>query len=376
MQRCERTALVVTTVHNPKDNRIWFKQIGSLCDAGWTVHYVCRRAGCPESKDGVQVYPVSMPRHRLLRVVAGSAVLLWRGLWSNARVLHVHDPELFPVARMLGWKFRRVMIDLHDLPHAQLRYKPYLGERVKKPASWLLERVLKLLLFRATVVVAESSYEPWVRQVARATIVVRNYPRVSSMPAPTMARRDVEELRIGYVGVISRARGLDRLASALPAVATRIGKDAVLHLVGGFESARLEQEMLGLHGVEYHGYLPNEEALAVISRMHVGIALTARTPNYDYSLATKIPEYIALGLPVVATDNPINRELFNRVPTVRLIDPASSDALTEALVSIVERPVSVEDRLRARERVLAEMNWSEEFSRLLAVYEATVEGAA
>ncbi|HEX6928801.1 MAG TPA: glycosyltransferase family 4 protein [Gammaproteobacteria bacterium] len=369
-----RKVLVATTVHNPQDNRVFLKQVASLRKAGWHVLYLCRRAGCPESSERLTVLPVSMPRHRFLRILAGNLVLSWRALFSGASVLHVHDPELFLVARLLSWRFHRVVIDLHELPHEQIRYKPYLRESLKRPLAFLVEAVLRVILYRATVVVAESSYLEWVSRSASRTVLARNFPAIPHLPPPPLRQNgNASELRLGYVGVISRARCMDMVAAALRDVAHRLGKKVTLRLIGSFDSDELEREVLSCNGVEYLGFRPNDEAQRLLAAVDIGISLTARTPNYDHSLSTKIPEYLLLGLPVIASDNPINRELFADFPTVRMIDPGSRESFTAAVTTFDEAPPAVRLREDARHRVVSEMNWETEFARLLEIYEAAVE---
>lgn len=372
MRDSTKTALVATTVHNPLDNRIFFKQIGSLIDAGWTVQYLCRRDGCPGDAPGLDVQPVSLPAHRLLRLLAGNVILFWKGLFSSAGVLHVHDPELFLVARLLSFRFSRVIIDLHDLPHEQVRYKPYLRDVVKKPMSWLVELFLKVLLFRATVVVAESSYIEWVSKVTRHHVLVRNFPMVERIVRAEPISHVREHVTLGYVGVISRARRIEPILDSLPLIEAQLGRRVSLKLIGGFESEGLRKKVVSKDGVSYLGYQPNTEAHRLLQDADIGLALTARTPNYDHSLSTKILEYILLGLPVVASDNPINQELFADFSSVRLVDPDAVDAIAAAVIELTLQAPGADALVEARRRVFTEMNWRGEFARLLTCYEARV----
>jgi glycosyltransferase involved in cell wall biosynthesis len=57
------------------------------------------------------------------------------------------------------------------------------------------------------------------------------------------------------------------------------------------------------------GFMRSEEALARIAGSLAGLCLLKDLPNYRVSLPTKIVEYCALGVPVIATPLPLASEL-------------------------------------------------------------------
>ena len=97
----------------------------------------------------------------------------------------------------------------------------------------------------------------------------------------------------------------------------RGGVDARLLLVGDSDNplgrAMIEQRA-GELGVAPHvaitGFLPQPEALAQIARADVCISPIYRSPLLDVGSPTKMIEYMALGLPVVANDHPEQRAIL------------------------------------------------------------------
>ena len=56
--------------------------------------------------------------------------------------------------------------------------------------------------------------------------------------------------------------------------------------------------------LEIVGPLPHFEAMAVVAGASVGFSLLHDLPNYRASMPTKVIEYLAMGVPVVASDLP------------------------------------------------------------------------
>ena len=63
----------------------------------------------------------------------------------------------------------------------------------------------------------------------------------------------------------------------------------------------------------------------------IGVSPLLDIPNYRWSLPTKILEYLAVGVPVVASDLPGTREVVEKLTGVVLVPPGDVDAWATAL---------------------------------------------
>jgi hypothetical protein len=66
--------------------------------------------------------------------------------------------------------------------------------------------------------------------------------------------------------------------------------------------------------VRWYGFMPNHRALRMANGALAGICLLHDHPNYRHSMPTKIVEYMAHGLPVVTTANPMAEGLVTGRP--------------------------------------------------------------
>lgn len=115
---------------------------------------------------------------------------------------------------------------------------------------------------------------------------------------------------IGYLGTLARHRRLDVLVDTLDELGKR-GVQARLLLIGDGASPvdrqLIEQRArdLGLESrLQITGLLPRAAALELIQTVDVCVSPFRPSPSLDVASPTKLVEYLALGLPVVANTHP------------------------------------------------------------------------
>lgn len=312
--------LVVSSVHPPDDPRIRHKLVETLRDHADVTLAV--RAPGPATAAGFVVVPLR--GGRLRRTLAAS----WRIVRGGYDVISVHDPELLPAAIVAGLLGCRVVFDLHENLPGQLRTKDWLPASLRRPASVLAAVLLRLAERVIEITLAEEGYVPLFREPHP---VFPNYLVVDERELVAPERRT----GIVYLGDITEARGL---LTAVEAIG-RSGVAAPLTLIGRCGDdfkARLEA------AAEAHdanlvmtGFLTPREAMAELARHALAISPLHDTPNYRHSLPTKLLEYLALGLPVVASDLPGSRDLLDTTPGIVWVPPGDVAALASAIAEAI-----------------------------------------
>jgi len=124
-------------------------------------------------------------------------------------------------------------------------------------------------------------------------------------------------IQLAYLGVVAAERRLDILIDTL-AELRAAGVDASLLIIGDArtpqERAVLEERAtrLGVRDrLEITGFLPRDQALERARSADIGISPIYRTPIFEVASPTKLVEYMALGLPVVANDQPDQRQVLS-----------------------------------------------------------------
>ena len=149
--------------------------------------------------------------------------------------------------------------------------------------------------------------------------------------------------------------------------------DPELVLGGPFHPAELESQIVhwpGATRTTYCGWLHREQVAEVLGLSRVGIVTIYPTPKYLESYPTKLFEYMAAGLPVIASDFPGWRPFVELHECGLLVDPQDSHAIARAIQWILENPREAEAMgRRGRVAVEKHYNWEQEIPRLLSFYE-------
>lgn len=115
---------------------------------------------------------------------------------------------------------------------------------------------------------------------------------------------------LGYIGRLDESAGLDIVISALPLVQKKI-PDIKFEIVGGGTASVEHYKAFARknHAEEYinfHGYVPQmEDAYKILATTSLGMALYSPSKSNVslYTDASKVKEYLKLGLPVLITKN-------------------------------------------------------------------------
>ncbi|HYL24766.1 MAG TPA: glycosyltransferase [Burkholderiales bacterium] len=130
--------------------------------------------------------------------------------------------------------------------------------------------------------------------------------RIAPAADPRLAGKRV----LVYLGTLARGRRVDILFDMLRLLRPQF-PDALLVLVGEAED-ELQEKWLRSRACEagvadavlFTGWLPNHAAWGYVRAAEVGLAPYPRNSLLDSGSPTKVVEYLALGVPVVANDNP------------------------------------------------------------------------
>lgn len=122
------------------------------------------------------------------------------------------------------------------------------------------------------------------------------------------------------------------------------------------------------------GHLPHEEAAAVLRAADVGLAPYPSTPGFGFS-PLKVLDYLAAGLPFVASDLGQIPRLVEEFGSGTLVPPSDPAALADAVAETLADPVARERAGEARCRVLAQASWPARMSQVLAAVRPLSSGA-
>jgi glycosyltransferase involved in cell wall biosynthesis len=118
------------------------------------------------------------------------------------------------------------------------------------------------------------------------------------------------------------------------------------------------------------GFLDRDRVRQVLSRSLAGLVLLHPIINYLDALPVKMFEYMCAGIPVIASDFPLWREIIQGNNCGLLVDPLEPTAIAKAIDYLVENPREAQ-RMgeNGRKAVEARYNWESEEKKLLRFYD-------
>ena len=179
---------------------------------------------------------------------------------------------------------------------------------------------------------------------------------------------------MAHVGVLSRDRGIDVISAAADHDA--FPADWRIEMVGSIDAAtdtaRLrDAEATGR--VRHHGVVGPMEARDLLLDARIGVVPFRRTPVTDQIFPTKLFEYLAAGLAVIATDVPLWRRLLDGVSCVTFVPADDPGAIAAAVRRYAEDPELLAAHGAEARRAAARFSWSREADRLVAMYDELLD---
>lgn len=372
----------VSSAHPWTDNRVHLRAAGSAAKAGYRTALVAvAAAGVGADRDWDQpdpetgVYVRRLPaRRRGRRVLVSSVQAVHAALSSRAPIVHLHDPELVWAVPVLRGLHRTVVYDAHeDLP-AQMRGKEYLGPVARRVSTVAAHAVLVVARRARTVVAATPTIAR--RFPVDRTVLVRNVPQLRAEDTAVQSVIDRDKTVV-YIGSMSRDRGLDVLTGV--ASSRKLPDGWRVRTAGPIDGAvdrRAFDDLVRARRIDHRGVLLPNAARDLLVSARIGLLPLFPTPAYAASIPTKLFEYLAAGLAVVATDVPLWRELLAGADCATWVPPGDPEAVVAAIRRYDEDPeLLLRHATSGRALVRERFRWDREEQVLLDLYRS-LSGAA
>lgn len=353
-----RHAMVVHAYYPVGETRVQ-REAAALVEEGMEVEVIClRRRGEPacEVIDGVTVRRVPLARHRRLGVAVqfleyltfaafAALVLSVRHVRRRFDSVQVHNLPDFLVFSALVPKLTgsRIILDLHDL------MPEFLAARLDRTMDHPLVRLVAFqervsCSFADGVITVTDGWRD--RLIGRGVdpdkvLTVMNVADPELFPLRTQKVEEVAPFTILYHGTFTARYGVEDLVEACARIAGRIPAWRLCLLGDGDARGAIEASIgrLGLSAsVELSPrMLTIAELQPYLRHADVGVVPNRSSVFTDDLLPTKLMEYVATGIPVVASCTPMIRSYFDD-DMVEFFEPGNAGDLAESLVALASSP--------------------------------------
>jgi glycosyltransferase involved in cell wall biosynthesis len=272
-------------------------------------------------------------------------LFLWRELRKLVRTgeyvcVHAVEEAAFLAVRSVRAKGIPLVYDMQSSIAEQLAEHWLLGIA---PARWLMERCETWLLRRSDRVVCSAGLDMRVRELAPDTPVLQwTFPGTYEREAASFRAHVRAELGIDhgqpvviYTGNFAEYQGVPELVGAIEAVRERHPRVVFVLVGAGLDEAGELRASLEALRADAYRLVPRQPAERV--PLYLAASDVAVSPRgYGSNLPLKVIEYLAAGLPVVATDIPAHTTLLSRETAV-LVEP-SADGIAGGVIRLLDDP--------------------------------------
>lgn len=280
-------------------------------------------------------------------------------------MIHVHnlpDFEVFAtvVPRMRG---TRVILDMHEVTPEFYASKFRIGERsllyrllalVEKVSIAYVDRVVVVNHMVEEAVVGRRSMRP-----EKCTVIL-NYPdtRIFKRIAPPVRVGDA--FTMCYPGTLSRHQGVDIAVEAVGLLREKAPGLRFLIIGDGPERENLKR-LIAERGLEDRvsmtGLIPLEKVAEIMTRIDLGVVPKRKEGFGDIAFSTKIMEFMAMGVPVLASRTRIDEFYFNG-GLVEFFESGDAGDMAARISGLIERPERVAELRRNSVEFIDANNWT------------------
>lgn len=371
-----RRVTILSSVHLALDNRVFYREARTLAAAGYDVTLIAIHDR-DETRDGVRIQALPhvprWQRPRLWRRLLAAAVA------TDADIYHFHDPELLLISPLLRQRTGKPTIyDIHEVYPEFIEVKEYIPRALRGPIAKTMRVVEPALARRESgLIFADDQIAARFVNPNQPQITLPNFPDLALL-AGTDAYKHGEERppTVLYLGGLERNRGSDLMLDAFAQVLAQL-PGARLLIVGHFAPPELEQEVrqraaiLGIdHALTITGRVPFASVPGYLAQASVGWVPWQAVDKNALNVPTKLFEYMAAGLPVVAGDLASIRPYVVEGRNGLLVPPADAAAHAAALLTLLRDPAKAQAMGRhGNTLVRTTFNWQAVAPRLLELYD-------
>jgi glycosyltransferase involved in cell wall biosynthesis len=288
-------------------------------------------------------------------------------------IIHCHDFDTLPAGLFFGMiNHLPVIYDAHEY-YADLvkpRLHGVIGYLLYKLILWAEQKCAHRV--QAVVTVDEILGDRY-RKLNQNVIILGHYPEVS-MAESTNQIFTEPKLTLIYTGRLSTDRGLLIYVDLIRRLRSE-GIPANLILAGTFTPECEKSKFINYakdieNYVDFKGWIDYNKLGEIYQTADIGLAIFSPEPRYIAATPVKLFEYMANGLPVIASNFPSISAIVTDAQCGALIDSiADSSELIKPIIEWWNNkviPKSLGEN--GRQAILTKYNWETQSSQLLDLY--------
>jgi glycosyltransferase involved in cell wall biosynthesis len=364
------------SLKNALDKVTWLETSNELISLGWNISLIA--SDFPETNSkypNTRNIQISIPRWKILNWIFYQ-IKVFQWINSNVREKAIifgsaENFFTFLLIRMFNQKKRReliLVIDTRDIPV------------VKKTFKSIARRFLMSFCLMASHLI--SDYETCISEMMADELrtpkrkLIAIWPSGVSLENFEESKRkrlwNIQEgIKFIYIGKIINECNLKNLILGFLA-ACNIGMNAKLDFFGdGIDFFEIEDFIQKNNNkrINIRRSIPMEKIPALLGDYHVGISPIPNTRKFRMSSPLKFLEYLASGMPVVATIIQPHKRVANMSPCVFWVENDTKGAFMDAFLRVWEKKEQLEKLSILSTALVTSWTWRKSAEKLASGFE-------
>jgi len=370
--KLKKKVCILTTVHPPFDGRIFSREARTIAKMGLDVSLVASHDKA-EMVDGIRIVPLPTHRSRLSRIAGGMQVLRL-ALKEKADIYHFHDPELIPIGFLLKiFSKSKIVYDVHEDHPKTILTKYYLPKTFRRILAFFFNIIEKSACYSFDYIIfATEGIEKNFPQFAHKSSVVHNLPRKSYIG---VRNAESEKALSKKTHTIICTGGFDvqyGIREAVESLGLIRKRNVRLLLIGKYQDSKFADALRRLpeyHMVEFMEWIPQKELFEHLFGAEIGLVLYHPLPYMVEALPTKIFEYMAAGIPILASNFPLWQSIVEGNGCGVTVDPTDPKKIAEKITYLIEHSALRKQMgENGRRAFIDRYNWDLEKQKMVHIF--------
>lgn len=356
----------VTSSHQRYDGRIFQKECTSLAKK-YDVILLCSDTNPDEIKNNVKIKSIGISnKSRKNRFFVIPRKFRYKVIEIDADVYHLHDPELMFLAGYLKKKKKKVIFDSHEDNVNRIDDRSWIPNFFKPVVKKIYEKKEKKVLRKIDAVITVTDYiHDRLSKVNRNTYIITNYPLL----------KNIDSFKKKDNNILCFAGGVEKKYMHHNIIQAMDGLDVKYYIAGLCPNNYYEEleKLPNFSKVKYLGLISKEECNELYINSNIGMVLVDYVPNINYKKGslgiTKIFEYMEYGLPVIATNLEVWRDIVPNKCGI-CVNPNNISQIHDAIEYLINHPKEAKKMGEKGQKLVREKyNWDTQEKILYSIYE-------
>ncbi len=359
----------ISCSHYPDDERIYHKEIKTILEEGYFIKYFTFADSKIDLNDKNIIHiNYDKSKYSLSDYLKLVDVELMK---DPPKVIHIHEPELLPVAIRLKKTYNtKIIYDVHeDYPSMIDTFS-----RLNKPLRSIKIRYWKI---------KERQYLKYVDEIFIASpgvinsgfanqgfnpVLLENYPLKKLIKKININSKKKNSLI--YHGNIAPERGISELIKSLSIVIKEV-PGISLSIYGGFRTRSYRKELIKLvnslnldNHITFYKHIEHEDIWRHLRESLIGVIPFNDTPLTRVNTPTKLFEYMAAGCHIISSRLPPITRYDARI---NFFQPCDINSLASSIITTFNN-IGEGDILYNQEKVQSTYNWEKNIKKIKQTY--------